>query len=161
MMRRSKTGLLHVLSWYPKTYGIPVQTVVNAYKRGWNLDDPQGLLERLLSAPGPKSKGLQPLIDFVNGQQGPSTLHRGSSRNARKPKAESTVTKPVREQGDDPVNLRIELTIGSSIYWRMITAAEADKVMRSTIEPWQTRRSCAPESLARSTTFRTDRTEVS
>ena len=137
--RHSTTGLLHPLSWYPKTYGIPVQTVVNAYKRDWNLDDPQQLLERLLQAPGPKTKGLQNLVDLVNGRK-VTTGSRRSSRIDPDPPVESTPLKTsTREQGDDPAKLRIELTIGRTIYWRMITAAEADKVIGSTIEPWCSR----------------------
>ncbi|HKP02786.1 MAG TPA: hypothetical protein VJU77_05410 [Chthoniobacterales bacterium] len=65
-----------------------------AYKRGWPLDDPTKLVEKLIRVPGPKSKGLQALMNYINGQQGPSTMHRGSSRNAPKPKVESFVKNP-------------------------------------------------------------------
>lgn len=136
MNRRSNTGLLHPLSWYPKAYGIPEQTIVNAYKRGWDLDDPQCLLENLLRAPGPKSKGLQPLIDYVNGQQRPSAASRGSSRNAPKRKAESAVGKRASEQGDDPKKIFVELIIGDRIYRQLITPAEVDKIIRLNNEPW-------------------------
>src|SRR3981081_4444242 len=101
MKRHSSTGLLHPLSWYITEYGLPEQTVVNAYKRKWPLDDPAKLVEKLIQAPGPKSKGLQALMNYVNGQSGPSTVSRGSSRNARNAKAESSLERPAREQGND------------------------------------------------------------
>lgn len=133
---RSNTGLLHPLSWYITNYGLPEQTVVNAYRRGWELDDPHKLLESLLQAPGPKSKGLQALIDYVNGQRGPSTVHPGSSRNSQKPKAESMPATPPHEQSDDPATCRIELTIGGIAFWRTITPAEADKVLALSSRSW-------------------------
>jgi hypothetical protein len=135
--RHSNTGLLHPLSWYVANYGLPEQTVVNAYRRGWALDDPRKLLESLLQAPGPKSKGLQSLIDYANGKRGPLTVHRGSSRNARKPKAESTPATPPDEQSDDSATCRIEMTIGGVKFWRIMTAAEADKFIRTTSGPWR------------------------
>jgi hypothetical protein len=137
--RASNTGLLHPLSWYVTNYGLPEQTVVNAYRRGWALDDPHKLLESLLQAPGPKSKGLQPLIDYVNGKRGPSMVHRGSSRSSRKPKAESTPATPSDEQGRDPATCRIELTIGGVTFWRTITPAEADKVLALSSQSWLTK----------------------
>ena len=134
--RHSNTGLLHPLTWYREHYGLPEQTVVNAYRRGWELDNPHKLLESLLQAPGPKSKGLQSLIDYVNGQRGPSTVHRGSSRNARKPKAESTPVAPPDQQSDDPASCRLELTVGGITFWRLITPAEADKVLALSSQSW-------------------------
>jgi hypothetical protein len=137
MKRRTK--LHHPLSWYEQEYALPEQTVVNAYKRGWPLDDPAELLVRFLNAPGPKSKGIQGLINFVNGQSGPSTVHRGSSRNAPKPKTESSIKEPVDQQGDDPTKfVRLELAFGNTTMWRMITPAEADKVIQLSTESWQT-----------------------
>lgn len=135
--RNSNTGLLHPLSWYVTNYGLPEQTVVNAYRRGWALDEPHKLLESLLQAPGPKSKGLQSLIDYVNGKRGPSAGHRGSSRNARNPKAESTPVPPPDEQTDEPAVCRIALTVGSMTFWRLITPAEADEVLALSSQSWR------------------------
>jgi hypothetical protein len=134
--RGSNTGLLHPLSWYVTNYGLPEQTVVNAYRRGWALDDPHKLLKSLLQAPGPKSKGLQSLIDYVNGKRGPSTQHRGSSRNARKPKAESTAATSPDEQSGDPATCRVELTVGGVTFWRLITPREADQVLALSSRSW-------------------------
>lgn len=87
--------------------------------------------------PDARCKGLQALMNYVNGQSGPSAVHRGSSRNARKPKAESSVETPPDEQRDDSATIRIEVTVGDMIFWRLITSAEADKILRLTTEPWQ------------------------
>lgn len=117
---------------------MPEQTIVNAYKRGWPLDDPQKLLERLIQAPGPKSKGLQALMNYVNGQSVPSTVHRGSSGNAPKRKAESSVRRTAEEQGDDLAKfVRLELAFGNITMCRTITSIEADRVIQLTTEPWQ------------------------
>lgn len=138
--RSSTTGLLHPLSWYITEYGLPEQTIVNAYKRKWPLDDPAKLVEKLIQAPGPKSKGLQSLINYINGQPGPSAVSPGSSRNARKPQSESSVKEPTEEQGDDPAKfVRIELAFGTVTMSRMITSSEADKVIQLSIQPWLTK----------------------
>jgi hypothetical protein len=137
--RSSTTGLLHPLSWYITEYGLPEQTVVNAYKRGWPLDDPHKLLEKLIRAPGPKSKGLQALMNYVNGQRGPSAGSRGSSESSRNPKAESSVKEVAGQQSDDPPKfVRLELAFGSITMSRMITPAEADKVIQLSTESWLT-----------------------
>ena len=138
-MKATRTKLLHPLSWYITEYGLPEQTVVNAYKRKWPLDDPAELALKLIHAPGPKSKGLQALMNYVNGQSGPSTAHRGSSRIDPKPKAESSVRKPTKEQGNDPAKfVRLELAFGNVTMSRMITPAEADKVIQLSTESWLT-----------------------
>jgi hypothetical protein len=56
------------------------------------------------------------------------------------PRLSRPLKKPVRAQGDDLAKLRIELTIGSSIYWRLITPAEADKVLQLSTEPWMNKK---------------------
>jgi hypothetical protein len=138
MKRHSTTGLLHPLSWYVEKYGLPEQTIVNAYKRKWPLDDPAKLVEKLIHAPGPKSTGLQALINYVNGQSGPPAGSPGSTRIARKPKAESSARKPTDEQGGDPAKfVRLTLAIGPITMSRLITSAEAAKVIQLSTEPWQ------------------------
>jgi hypothetical protein len=137
--RHSTTGLLHPLSWYIKEYEIPEQTVVNAYRRKWPLDDPHELLLRFLHAPGPKSSGLQALMNYCNGQSGPSAVSRGSSKNASKPKAESSVRRPAAEQAGDPKKILVELTVGDRIYWQLITPAETDELIRFNDRPWLTK----------------------
>jgi hypothetical protein len=72
------------LTWYSDTYGIPFQTIRNAQKRGWPLDNPAELLRHMMASKGKKTN-LQGLINIVNGQQGPSKKSPGSSRNDQNP----------------------------------------------------------------------------
>jgi hypothetical protein len=46
-------------------YNLPYQTVKNAKKRGWPLDDPLALFERFLNAPGKKPR-LDKLCEIAN-----------------------------------------------------------------------------------------------
>lgn len=61
MARKRSTGLHHEIQWYSETYKIPLQTIINAHKRHWPLDDPAALYEKLLNAPGkrPDLRGLE------------------------------------------------------------------------------------------------------
>lgn len=81
-----KGDFAHTLMWYSDTYKIPFQTIRNAHKRGWPLDDPAGLLAKMMASKGKKTN-LQGLINLVNGQSGPSGKSRGSSQNAQNPPA--------------------------------------------------------------------------
>jgi hypothetical protein len=60
--RKSKTKTLHELS---ELYGLPYQTLKNAKKRGWPLNDPLALFERFLNAPG-KKPPLDKLCEIAN-----------------------------------------------------------------------------------------------
>jgi hypothetical protein len=137
MKRRPNTGLLHPLSWYITNYGIPEQTIINAHRREWDLDQPHELLERLVRAPGPKTSGLQNLINFLNGRQKQPTAGPRPRRNAPDSPAEQTAKEASEAQGDDSSKCRIELTIGATIFYRMITAAEVDQVLQFSNWSWQ------------------------
>jgi hypothetical protein len=77
----------------------------------------------------------------MNGQPGPSAVSRGSSRNDPNPKAEKIVTTPTGgQQDDDPTKfVRLELAFGNITMSRMITPAEADKVIQISTESWLTK----------------------
>jgi hypothetical protein len=140
MKRRPNTGLLHPLSWYIKHYGIPEQTIINAHRREWDLDKPQELLEKLVRAPGPKTKGLQNLIDFLNGRQKQPAASPRPRRNAPDSAAEPSARELSEAQGDDSGKCWIELTIGATTFYRPITPAEADAVIQlDANQSWQTK----------------------
>ncbi|MEY2499825.1 MAG: hypothetical protein QOI07_159 [Verrucomicrobiota bacterium] len=140
MKRRPNTGLLHPLSWYIKTYGIPEQTIVNAYRRGWHLDKPQELLDRLVRAPGPKTSGLQNLIDFLNVRQKQPAARPRTRRNAPGAAAEPTAKQSSEAPEDHSGKCRIELTIGATTFYRFITPVEADAVVQlNASQSWQTK----------------------
>lgn len=67
MSTNPNTTLDHRISWYGKTYGISMQNIQRARKRGWPLDDPKELYKRFLNAPGP-TVGLQALRDYIKGK---------------------------------------------------------------------------------------------
>jgi len=50
---------------YSELYGLSYQTLKNAKKRGWPLDDPLALFERILNAPG-KKPPLGKLMEIAN-----------------------------------------------------------------------------------------------
>lgn len=52
---KRRTVYLHPLKFYEQLYKLPEQTVVNAYKRKWPLDDPRALFDLMANAPGLKS----------------------------------------------------------------------------------------------------------
>jgi hypothetical protein len=66
--KRRRTGLRHEYSWYVENYGMPFNTVRNAHRRGWPLDKPLELLNKMLYARGHPSAALQPLLNFCKGQ---------------------------------------------------------------------------------------------
>jgi hypothetical protein len=92
-MGTRKTGLLHELKWYHETYGIPLQTVINARNRGWPLDNPERLLRKYEALTG-KKPPLDALRAIVNGTPGARIGQRGSSRNDPPPKTESPPAPP-------------------------------------------------------------------
>jgi len=108
MSARRKTGLLHKLRWYSETYGLPLQTVINARNRDWPLDDPHKLLEKLLNAPGPKSNA-QTLIDYVNGKR------------TKRPRAKPAST---------TAKSRVTLTVGDLLFTRYVSADEANAIVQ-------------------------------
>jgi hypothetical protein len=57
--------------WYAKLYGIPLQTIQRARRRGWSLKDPAKLLEKMLAANGPKAT-LTTLRAIVDGKSLPA-----------------------------------------------------------------------------------------
>lgn len=67
--RKYKKGKF-TFKFYSKLYGISDQTLFRARKRGWNLDDPKDLLEKLMAANGPKPP-LDKLRAIVNGKTVP------------------------------------------------------------------------------------------
>ncbi len=128
------TGLEHVVSWYVKNYGLPISTVQNYRRRGWNLDDPKALLEKIMKAHG-KKPPLQALLNLVNGQQGPSTVKRGQSRNAPKPPDDVPPPPPPTEGSGIKQGLRAELdrlekeTAESYEKYRFAPEGTADKLV--------------------------------
>jgi hypothetical protein len=67
MSTNPNASLEHRLSWYAKTYGIDLQNIQRARKRGWPLDDPKELYQRFLNSPG-KTIRLQQLRDYIRGK---------------------------------------------------------------------------------------------
>jgi hypothetical protein len=61
-MKRQSRKTLH---YYSELYGLAYQTLKNAKKRGWPLDDPLALFERFLNAPGKKPQ-LNKLQELAN-----------------------------------------------------------------------------------------------
>ena len=108
MSARRTTGLLHKLKWYAETYGLPLQTVINARNRDWPLDDPHKLLEKLIHAPGPKSN-VQTLIDYVNGKATPRPRVKSASPTGKS---------------------RVTLTVGDMLFTRYVTADEANAIVQ-------------------------------
>jgi hypothetical protein len=140
MKRRPNTGLLHPFSWYITNYGIPEQTIINAHRREWDLDKPHELLEKLVRAPGPKTKGLQNLIDYLSGRQKQPAASPRPRRNAPDSPAEPTAKAPSEAPDDDSGKCRVELTIGATTFYRLITPAEADAVIQlNASQSWQTK----------------------
>jgi hypothetical protein len=62
MKHKSKTKTLRELS---EIYRLPYQTLKNAKKRGWPINDPLALFERFLNSPG-KKPPLDKLCEIAN-----------------------------------------------------------------------------------------------
>ncbi len=90
---KSRTTLSHPYSWYEKTYGLSISTVIRYHKKGVDLDKPADLLARLVSKPGQKPD-LKKLQAFVMGREDAVQLP------TQKPPKKSALPPPEDEEVD-------------------------------------------------------------
>lgn len=95
---RKCSAHIHPLQWYEQAYGLPGGTISQYYRRGWPLDEPEKLLEKILNTVhGPKSdiSVLQALVDGKNERKKHFTRNAGGA-NGRTTKAKAAPKPPER-----------------------------------------------------------------